>query len=68
MSAGSGFFNLSRDLDYTYHLFTTYPERFLYARDYFDSRHQELIESLNLPKDVKELIYHGNAERLVKKF
>ncbi len=67
MSAGSGYFNLSRDLDYTYYLFNKYPDRFLYARDYFDSRHQELIESLNLNKDVKELIYHGNAERLIKK-
>lgn len=67
MSAGSGYFNLTRDLDYTYYLFNKYPDRFLYARDYFDSRHQELIESLNLNKDVKELIYHGNAERLIKK-
>ncbi len=65
ISAGSGCRALKRDLDYTYKLMTKFPERFLYARDYFDNIHQELIESLNLPKDVKELVYHGNAERLI---
>ena len=68
MSAGSGYEALSRDLDYTYKLINKHPDRFLYARDNFHNKHQELIESLNLPKDVKELVYHGNAERLVKKF
>ena len=67
MSAGSGCNALSRDLDYTYKLINRFPERFLYARDYFDNIHQELIEKLNLSQDIKELIYHGNAERLVRK-
>ncbi len=66
MSAGSGINALSRDLDYTYNLMIKHPDRFVYARDYFDNVHQDLIERLNLPNDVKELIYHGNAERLVK--
>ena len=65
ISAGSGRVALSRDLDYTYKLICRFPDRFLYARDYFDSEHRALIEKLNLPKDVKELVYHGNAERLI---
>lgn len=66
ISAGSGCMALSRDPDYTYKLMNRFPDRFVYARDYFDNIHQELIEKLNLPQDVKELVYHGNAERLVR--
>ena len=66
ISAGSGCMALSRDLEYTYKLINRFPDRFLYARDYFDNAHQELIEKLNLQQDVKELIYHGNAERLIR--
>ena len=65
ISAGSGRVALSRDLEYTYKLICRFPDRFLYARDYFDNLHQELIEKLGLPADVKELVYHGNAERLI---
>ena len=65
MSAGSGRVALSRDLEYTYKLICRFPDRFLYARDYFDSEHRALIEKLSLPADVKELVYHGNAERLI---
>lgn len=66
ISAGSGCNALSRDLDYTYRLICRFPDRFLYARDYFDNIHQDLIEKLSLPHDVYELVMHGNAERLVK--
>ena len=67
ISAGSGCLALSRDPDYTYRLMTRFPDRFVYARDYFDNIHQELLAKLNLPKNVLELIYHGNAERLARK-
>lgn len=63
-SAGSCHTALSRDLEYTRKLVTTYPDRFLYARDYFDNVHQRLWNSLNLPADVLEMVYHKNAERL----
>lgn len=66
ISAGSGRIALSRDLEYTYQLMTRFPDRFLYARDYFDNGHQELIEQLGLPADVKEMVYAQNAERLVR--
>ncbi len=63
-SAGSGHNALSRDKAYTRELILRYPDRFLYARDYFDNIHRELFESLDLPEDVKKLLYQGNAERL----
>ncbi len=67
MSAGSALNALTRDLDYTYKLVCRFPERFVYARDYFDNDLQPVLNGLNLPADVKELVYHGNAERLIKK-
>ncbi len=67
MSADSARIALSRDQDYTYKLMCRFPDRFLYARDYFDNNLQPFIESLGLPNEVKELVYHGNAERLIKK-
>jgi len=42
-----------------------YQDRILYARDYFDNRHQELIESLDLKQEVKDKIYFKNALKLV---
>lgn len=67
MSAGSGCRALSRDKEYTTRLINRFPERFVYARDYFDNGHQELIDSLPLSQDVRELLYWKNAERLVRK-
>ncbi len=64
-SAGSCHNALSRDLDYTRKLILAHPDRFVYARDYFDNVHQQLFNSLGLPKNVLEMIYHENAERLV---
>ena len=57
---------MSRDLDYTRKFMLEFHERILYARDYFDNAHQELINSLELPLSVLEKIYHGNAERLLE--
>ena len=65
-SAGSCHNALSRDLDYTRHLLTTYPDRFVYARDYFDNIHQDLINSLNLPSTVLSHFYHLNAQQLTR--
>lgn len=67
ISANSGYNALSRDKDYSYKLINKFPERFVYARDCFNNTHQEIIEELNLNKDVKELIYCGNAQRLISK-
>ena len=65
ISAGSGRMALSRDLEHAKKFLLEFQDRVLYARDYFDNAHQELINSLDLPLPVMENIYHGNAERLL---
>lgn len=65
MSAGSGCRALSRDLSFTERFLTEFSTRVLYGRDKFDNTHQELIERLNLSKEVKEAIYCKNALRLI---
>ncbi|MBQ8640879.1 MAG: amidohydrolase family protein [Clostridia bacterium] len=63
-SAGSGLNALKRDPEYTKKLILTYSDRFVYARDYYDNGLSEFIDTLNLPDDVLEKFYHGNAERI----
>ncbi|MDD3972327.1 MAG: amidohydrolase family protein [Clostridia bacterium] len=65
MSAGSGWNAFNRDLEHAYWFMNNYQDRILYARDYFDNRHQELIESLDLKQEVKDKIYFKNALKLV---
>jgi predicted TIM-barrel fold metal-dependent hydrolase len=65
LSAGSGNNALKRDPEFARDFLLEFKTRVLYARDYFDSIHQELLDSLDLPADVLELIYSGNALRLV---
>ncbi len=64
ISAGSGCNALSRDLDFTRKFLITYQDRVCYARDYFDTRHRELLQKLNLPEDVADKIFCRNALRL----
>lgn len=64
LSAGSARIALDRDHEFSRDFLIEFKDRVLYARDYFDNLHQELIDSLNLPQDVRELIYSGNALRL----
>ncbi|MBQ3859820.1 MAG: amidohydrolase family protein [Clostridia bacterium] len=63
-SAGSCLNALKRDPAYTKKLILAHPDRFVYARDYFDDGLAEFIDALGLPEDVREAFYHGNAERL----
>lgn len=65
ISAGSGHNALSRDPVFGRQFILTYQDRILYGRDYFDNRHQEFIDSLDLPLPVREKIYSGNARKLV---
>ena len=64
ISAGSGHNALSRDIEYTKGFLAEFQDRVLYARDYFDNVHQELLDSLGLPVGILEKIYHKNAEKL----
>ncbi|MBR5365084.1 MAG: amidohydrolase family protein [Clostridia bacterium] len=63
-SAGSCRNALTRDPDYTKRLILAHPDRFVYARDYFDNELAPFIDGLGLPGDVLEAFYHGNAECL----
>lgn len=64
-SAGSCIRALKRDPAYSKKLIETYPDRFVFARDFFDNKLSEFIDTLGLPENVLEMFYHGNAERLV---
>ncbi|MBQ3708363.1 MAG: amidohydrolase family protein [Clostridia bacterium] len=63
-SAGSCLNALTRDPAYTKRLILRHPDRFVYARDYFDNELSGFIDGLGLPQEVLEAFYHGNAERL----
>ena len=63
-SAGSARIALTRDPEYTKNLILAHPDRFVYARDYFDNELAPFIDGLGLPAEVLEAFYHGNAERL----
>lgn len=66
ISAGSGFKALDRDHKFTERFLTDYQDRILFARDYFDSVHYELIEKLNISDNVKKKIYESNARKLLR--
>lgn len=65
LSAGSGWNAMNRDHDFARNFLIEFHDRVIYGRDYFDSRHQELLNSLGLPVETLEKIYCGNALRLV---
>jgi predicted TIM-barrel fold metal-dependent hydrolase len=66
LSAGSGCQALKRDPEFAKGFLTEFQDRVLYARDFFDHQHQEVINSLDLATGVLEKIYHANAEKLIK--
>jgi hypothetical protein len=65
LSAGSGRGALERDRAFAVDFLSEFADRVLYARDCFDNKHQELLDSLGLPEDVLNRIYAENALRLV---
>jgi len=65
LSAGSAVGALKRDPAFARDFFIEFQDRLLYARDNFDNGHQEFINSLDLPAEVLEKVYSGNALRLV---
>ncbi|MDR1531426.1 MAG: amidohydrolase [Clostridiales bacterium] len=66
ISAGSGHNALNRDRDYARSFLLAYQDKICFGRDYYDSVHRELLESLNLPPEVLEKIYCGNAKRILR--
>ena len=65
ISAGSGHNALSRDHEFAKDFLLEFQDRILYARDYFDNKHQEFLNGLGLPEEVLAKIYSGNALKLV---
>lgn len=66
ISAGSGFRALDRDHKFTERFLTDYQDRILFARDYYDSVHYELLEKLNISENVKKKIYEDNARKILR--
>jgi predicted TIM-barrel fold metal-dependent hydrolase len=66
ISAGSGHNALSRDLEFTKDFLIRFQDRVMFGRDYYDSVHRKLLDSLGLPGEVLEKIYCGNAMRLLR--
>ncbi|HDS73932.1 MAG TPA: hypothetical protein ENN56_00175 [Firmicutes bacterium] len=64
LSAGSALTAISRDRDWGRQFLIDYQERILFARDYFDGRLMEYLNSLELPENVLTAILSGNAMKL----
>ena len=65
LSAGSGLGALARDPAYTKDFLLEFQDRILHARDCFDFRRVEFLESLELPEEVLAKVLAGNALKLV---
>jgi len=66
LSASSGRNALARDREHARRFLLTYHDRLLFGRDYYGQELHELLQSLDLPEDVAEDIYHRNAEKLLR--
>ncbi len=65
LSAFSALNAISRDPAFGREFLLEFRERLLFARDCFDGRLRDFLESLDLPLEVRTAIYAGNALRLV---
>jgi predicted TIM-barrel fold metal-dependent hydrolase len=64
LSAGSAYTALTRDPAFAADFLLEFQDRLLFGRDYFDSRMQDFLNSLNLPEAALIKIYAENALRL----
>ncbi len=65
LSAGSALRALSADPALARQFLLTYPDRFLFARDYYGGDLMKFLRTLDLPDDAWRKIGRENAERLV---
>lgn len=65
ISGASGCNALKRDPEFAKDFLQEFQDRILYARDYFDNIHQEVLNSLGLTENVLIKIYSKNALKLV---
>lgn len=61
LSAGSGLNALTRDPVFAKEFLLEFQDRAVYGRDYFDNKHQEFLNALDLPQETLEKIYFRNA-------
>ena len=66
LSAFSGLNALKRDPAHGRSFLLRYSRRLLFARDFYDGRLHEFLQTLDLPQEAAEDIYHRNAERLLR--
>jgi len=65
LSAGSALGALQRDVGHAREFLIRYADRLLFGRDDYGNALNEFLQSLDLPRDVQDKIYRGNAMRLV---
>lgn len=65
LSAGSALAALRRDAGHARQFLTRFADRLLFGRDYYGNELLKLLESLELPANVRHRIFHENAERLL---
>jgi predicted TIM-barrel fold metal-dependent hydrolase len=66
LSGFSGRNALQRDPEHGKTFLLKYQQRLLFGRDNYDGQLHEFLQSLGLPEDVTENIYHRNAEKLLR--
>lgn len=66
ISAGSGHNALNRDHEFTRGFLDRWQDRILYARDYFDNIHRELLESIGISDTIKKKLYEDNARKILR--
>ncbi len=65
LSGASGKNALERDREHAVKFLTKWQDRVVYGRDVFHNHLRELLDGLNLPKDILEKIYSRNALKLL---
>lgn len=65
LSAGSAGKALSRDPEHARQFLERYADRLLFARDYYGSELDGFLRTLDLPPEIHDKIYFGNAQKLV---
>jgi predicted TIM-barrel fold metal-dependent hydrolase len=65
LSAGSALNALKRDPSNAVEFLCAYSDRLLFGRDYYGTDLHDFLQTLDLPTEVVEKLYHRNAERLV---
>ncbi len=64
LSAGSALMSLERDPEHAKAFIQRHADRLLFARDYYGGDLNTCLQTLDLPQEVQDKIYHENARKL----